>query len=1008
MTTKAKSKSLQRKSYEKKIKTFQVILLIAVMIVIFYPPYLRGLFFEEDQLPSEIFVFLVFAAFWVFKALKKDRKFLVTPIDYASLGFAVVYFLSLFASVHMRLAIVEWLKYCMYFAVFFIVTELAEEYKFRIGILWVIVVSGTGVAFLGLDAAAGGHVVGALNQLFKVLGASQDVFFELFKDNRIYSVLQYPNALAAYLMGIFFVTLGLIMSSKRLWVRAIAGGIGFMLLVTFAFTISRGAYLVMGVALVIYIIVLPKGSRIRGVAYAAALIITTGIISIFYADYISNPVGNEHKMWLAIAAGVFLSAGLVTLIQYIVKYLEMVNWKVYAGIAAVLIVGGAALAIYLYNVPAPLELSHAEGEADSLKVVTRSVVLQPGSKYALEYEVDSSVEGDKPYAYSVEIYSRNLEHILAREQGVKLADYSGKEDGIVKPEDLEFSVPGESRVIDIVFSNLYEGTSVKLNNARLIDTETGALQEKLVLKRKYIPDSMSSRLDNLATDTNTIERLIFYKDGLKMMMDRWLLGAGGGAWSLIYFSYQSYMYWSSQAHNFPLQLGIETGLVGIFVLIFLLVSILTLFITNRKNKKRNGEGNSTDAIMQSVLLTGIAAVFMHSVLDFDLTYPAIFLLLWQLIALLNSCFRQEILSNGMDVKNIRFLRWINKVNLNPVFGVVIALAVTILPVMFISGQAYANKAMEAYNAQNNGEALKYAAKAASADPFKPEYRVDYANLLIRKENRTQQDINEAEKAINRALVLGQNDVKQLANISLYYFNTGRIEKALELIDITTQKRPFREEEWQQRVNAYFSAAMSYFTNIENDKGLEYTDKTLALIEEAKSVNEKNLVPFIFNAQTMDMLEKLKYIKDMHKIKQSINIDTVVFYGISNMDIDSDGIPDQWKPSGEGHVEFGMEDSGVLTIENTGVVEVPYIESRELQLQPGNEYTLQVKLANNIGVHGIPYTITNLTAQPENMVLKEGAYTAEFKIPEEHTANNSTLRLYVTDKYVIEGIEIIRK
>ena len=104
----------------------------------------------------------------------------------------------------------------------------------------------------------------------------------------------------------------------------------------------------------------------------------------------------------------------------------------------------------------------------------------------------------------------------------------------------------------------------------------------------------------------------------------------------------------------------------------------------------------------------------------------------------------------------------------------------------------------------------------------------------------------------------------------------------------------------------------------------------------------------------------------------------------------------------------MEDSGVLTIENTGVVEVPYIESRELQLQPGNEYTLQVKLANNIGVHGIPYTITNLTAQPENMVLKEGAYTAEFKIPEEHTANNSTLRLYVTDKYVIEGIEIIRK
>ena len=57
-----------------------------------------------------------------------------------------------------------------------------------------------------------------------------------------------------------------------------------------------------------------------------------------------------------------------------------------------------------------------------------------------------------------------------------------------------------------------------------------------------------------------------------------VLGAGGGAWNYLYRQYQSYNYSSSQAHNYPLQLGIETGAIGIITLICLVVALVITYL----------------------------------------------------------------------------------------------------------------------------------------------------------------------------------------------------------------------------------------------------------------------------------------------------------------------------------------------------------------------------------------------------------------------------------------------
>jgi hypothetical protein len=196
MSKKPKQK-LNTVKNEKLLSRLRVILLAALIIVIFYPPYLQGLFFEKHFLPTQIFVFAVFILFLIYKWMKKDHRFFKTPIDYIAIGFVLVYFISIFTAVHTRSAIIEWMKYLMYFAVFYMLSSLADNLKTKFIILWTIVASAAGSSILGLDAAMGGNLVGFLNNIFKKLGAKSDIFFGLFVGSRIHSTLQYPNAMAS-------------------------------------------------------------------------------------------------------------------------------------------------------------------------------------------------------------------------------------------------------------------------------------------------------------------------------------------------------------------------------------------------------------------------------------------------------------------------------------------------------------------------------------------------------------------------------------------------------------------------------------------------------------------------------------------------------------------------------------------------------------------------------------------------------------------------------------------
>ena len=221
---------------DKLLGPMRAFLIVALAIIVFYPPYLQGLFFEKHVLPTGIFVFTVFIVFLVYKWQRKDFTFLKTPTEYIAFAFITTYFISIFVAVHTRSAIIEWLKYCMYFAVFYMITELTDTLKTKLLFLWTIIASAVGVSIIGLDSANGGKFVGVLNKAFNIFGYKGDMFFGLFVSNRINSTLQYPNALASYVMALFFLTIGMLMIQKKWWQKAVAGACSFILFVTFILT----------------------------------------------------------------------------------------------------------------------------------------------------------------------------------------------------------------------------------------------------------------------------------------------------------------------------------------------------------------------------------------------------------------------------------------------------------------------------------------------------------------------------------------------------------------------------------------------------------------------------------------------------------------------------------------------------------------------------------------------------------------------------------------------------
>jgi O-antigen ligase len=181
--------------------------------------------------------------------------------------------------------------------------------------------------------------------------------------------------------------------------------------------------------------------------------------------------------------------------------------------------------------------------------------------------------------------------------------------------------------------------------------------------KRLLPGSVAQRIENINFNQHSVlERNTFNEDALKIYNDYPVFGAGGGAWKTLYQKYQNNPYISTQSHNYYSQLLVEVGTVG--TLLFVAIYGLMFMMAVQRYRKYNPSQKMTQSFFAIIALTILA----HSMIDFNMSYGYIALLLFISLAAmcldLNKVGENQNKPNSSNIAKIKMKKNFSQVNKN--------------------------------------------------------------------------------------------------------------------------------------------------------------------------------------------------------------------------------------------------------------------------------------------------------------------------------------------------------
>ena len=291
-----------------------IICFVLLALLIFYPPYCRGLFFNTEMFITHIITAVIFIIVWLEKILHKDYNFIQTPLDWAILAYVGAYLLSLSGAIHIGEAVNGFLRALNYFMIYWMVTQVVKTYKDYENILKVLVISGLGVAFIGILTAVG-----------------LSDYPHGFERGMIMSTLQYPNTTAAYLAILSLIVVTLWIKEDKFIIKMLYGLSGYIMLLVVLCTLSKGAWLILAIGGVLLFIGVSGINKLKAI-YSMSIMLIAAVITYFkfYTAIISNAEGTV-LLYLLIGAIVII-CGLFIWEGFTILYRRKGNIAIYGTI----------------------------------------------------------------------------------------------------------------------------------------------------------------------------------------------------------------------------------------------------------------------------------------------------------------------------------------------------------------------------------------------------------------------------------------------------------------------------------------------------------------------------------------------------------------------------------------------------------------------------------------------------------------------------------------------------
>lgn len=349
-----------------------------------------------------------------------------------------------------------------------------------------------------------------------------------------------------------------------------------------------------------------------------------------------------------------------------------------------------------------------------------------------------------------------------------------------------------------------------------------------------------------------VTRQDFMRWGVSIVKDYPVFGAGAGGWGALYHRYQDYLFWTTEVHNHFIQVWVETGTLGLLAFVSIwLAMFFTLFKTYTKCREKNEQQvENRDCRNQWILVWGCGAAAltmgMHACIDFDLSLPALSLILFTLMAMIN---RTYIMNGGGAGR--AFSGW-------PAAAAAILMGIFLLYMgasalaafeKNATGQALARQTQDSSNIKEikrylNGSAAQYE-KAISLFPWDGSYHANlaycYAQQYSLAKNQGDQNLSEwyqrSVGEIRRAHQLSPGNM----NIQNLLLNSavllGDFSLIMERLDATTAANPLDVGNYNSRAAVLWKAAEYSFKHGEMSSSAEYIDAILLIpgqIEQQKA------------------------------------------------------------------------------------------------------------------------------------------------------------------------------
>jgi tetratricopeptide (TPR) repeat protein len=436
---------------------------------------------------------------------------------------------------------------------------------------------------------------------------------------------------------------------------------------------------------------------------------------------------------------------------------------------------------------------------------------------------------------------------------------------------------------------------------------------------------------------------------LKIIKSHPILGTGGGGWKSVYFAYQSYRYFTTEVHSFFLQLWVETGTIGLLVLISLWAfALISGFKVMRSDAHLEIKGLTWGA------LTGAIALGGHSAMDFNLSLGAVALYLWELFGIVksSSCMAepQNIADDTGKKKTTPTVAW-------PVWAYAAISCILIVPSFFLyQGYTYGQQAVGYIQQQDIMKAKDAFEKASKYDPLTASFKADLAQVedVIGRQTKNDELIKKAEQNRMTAISLDRYNAKLQIQLGAYYLQNGKLPEGLSALEKASEMNPYNMEIWENLADAYEKVAEVYIRQGKKDEALNLTQKSRSIFDKISDLNMKspknapekleitnNLMLYVYKAKLLaENIDDKNYYK---KLK------SLVFASDFTVDADHDGIPDLWRTSnsekGLLKAEIIKKDYARLTNEGQGPSYI--FTKQDISLKPQNLYSINLLASGDI-------------------------------------------------------------